>query len=161
FWRTDQLPCVVLRTSRFFPEEDDRAETRLAYADANAKANEFLYRRVDIEDVVSAHLLAIDRAQSLGFARYIVSAPTPFAPSDLAGLRDDAPSVVRRLFPEYERLYARLGWRMFPSIDRVYDNSLAREQLHWRPHHDFETVLERLAIGEDPRSPLARIIGSK
>src|SRR6187399_824975 len=50
------LPCLVLRTSRFFPEEDDRADTRRTYADGNAKANEFLYRRVDVQDIVDAHL---------------------------------------------------------------------------------------------------------
>src|SRR5687767_9795392 len=76
------LPCLVLRTSRFFPEEDDRRETRQAYADLNAKANEFLYRRVDVEDVVSAHVLALDRAPVLGFGRYIISATTPFTPED-------------------------------------------------------------------------------
>ena len=32
------------------------------YADANVKANEYLYRRVDMEDVVSAHLLAMEKA---------------------------------------------------------------------------------------------------
>jgi UDP-glucose 4-epimerase len=36
------LPCIVLRTSRFFPEEDDDAERRARHADANIKANEFL-----------------------------------------------------------------------------------------------------------------------
>ena len=52
----------MLRTSRFFPEEDDNRKVRETYSDANVKANEFLYRRVDIEDVVSAHLLAAERA---------------------------------------------------------------------------------------------------
>jgi nucleoside-diphosphate-sugar epimerase len=47
------LPCLILRTSRFFPEADDRKETRDAYDDANVKVNEFLYRRADIEDVAS------------------------------------------------------------------------------------------------------------
>ena len=32
------LPCLALRTSRFFPEEDDRRETREAYPDLNVKA---------------------------------------------------------------------------------------------------------------------------
>ena len=56
FHRNEGLACVVLRTSRFFPEEDDDPQTRAAFADANAKANEFLFRRVAIEDVVAAHL---------------------------------------------------------------------------------------------------------
>src|SRR5262249_3185652 len=53
------MPCLVLRTSRFFPEEDDDEIARGAYDPDNLKVNEFLYRRVDVEDVVSAHLLAI------------------------------------------------------------------------------------------------------
>src|SRR5688572_29496277 len=58
FHRDQKLPCLVLRTSRFFPEEDDLAERRSAFEDENLKVNEFLYRRVDVEDVVTAHLLA-------------------------------------------------------------------------------------------------------
>src|SRR5262249_33236950 len=49
FHRNHGLACVVLRTSRFFPEEDDDSAVREAYADENIKANEFLYRRVDVE----------------------------------------------------------------------------------------------------------------
>ena len=91
FHRNQGLPCIVLRTSRFFPEEDDNPEVREAYKDANVKANEFLYRRVEIEDVVSAHLLAAERAPAIGFRKYIISATTPFLPGDLDDLRVDAP----------------------------------------------------------------------
>ena len=155
------LPCLVLRTSRFFPEEDDRAETRRVYADGNAKANEFLYRRVDVQDIVDAHLLALEKAAGIKFGRYIISATTPFTPDDLQELRAHAPSVVRRYVPGYEEVYARLGWRMFPGIDRVYDNARARGDLGWQPQYDFATVVARLTRGEDPRSPLAQAIGSK
>jgi nucleoside-diphosphate-sugar epimerase len=151
----------VLRTSRFFPEEDDDDDVRHAYADGNVKANEYLYRRVDLEDVVSAHLLAIGRAPAIGFGRYIVSATTPFGIDDLAELRTDAPAVLRRLFPDYEPEYARRGWRMFPSIDRVYVNERARRELGWHPRYDFRRVLDRLKAGDDPRSPLTRAVGSK
>ena len=77
FVRTQPLPCVVLRMSRFFPEDDDHRATRAAYAADNVKANEFLYRRVDIEDVVAAHRCAIECAPALRFGRYLVSATTP------------------------------------------------------------------------------------
>jgi len=157
----DGLPVVVLRTARFFPEGDDNETVRASYADANVKANEYLYRRVDVEDVVAAHLAAMERAATIGFGRYIVSATTPFAPADCAGLRADAPAVVRRLCPEYEAEYARRGWRMFPAIGRVYVNARARADLGWSPRYDFRAVLDALAAGEDPRSPLARAIGAK
>jgi UDP-glucose 4-epimerase len=159
--RDHGLPCLILRTSRFFPESDDRDEVRGAYDDANVKVNELLYRRVDIEDVVSAHRLAMERAAQIGFGRYIVSATTPFARDDLAELRTDAPAVVSRLVPDYEAVYAKRGWTMFPGIDRVYDNARARAELGWSPTYDFRHALELVAAGEDPRSELARAVGTK
>lgn len=161
FHRNQRLPCLVLRTSRFFPEPDDRQATRDSYADGNIKANEFLYRRVDIQDVVDAHLLAIARAPEIGFGRYIISATTPFVADDLTELRDDAATVVARHVPAYQAEYAHRGWRMFPGIERVYVNAAARQALGWRPRYDFTYVLERLRAGEDPRSPLAQAIGVK
>jgi nucleoside-diphosphate-sugar epimerase len=155
------LPVVILRTSRFFPEPDDADDVRNAYPDANIKANEFLYRRADIQDVADAHLLAMDRAPAIGFGRYIVSATTPFTPADLPALRADAPAVVRRLFPDQEAEYARRGWRMFGHIDRVYVNERARADLGWAPVYDFRHVLDLLKADEDPRSPLARAVGAK
>lgn len=159
--RDTGMPCLVLRTSRFFPEEDDQPAVREAREDANNKANEFLYRRIDIEDVVDAHRLAIARAPELGFARYIVSATTPFTRDDLAGLRSDAPAVVRRHVPDYAAEYARRGWTMFEGIDRVYDNAKARAELGWRPKVDFARVIARLRESGDIRSPLARAVGAK
>ena len=161
FYRNHGLPCLILRTSRFFPEADDNEDIRRVYQDGNVKANEFLYRRADIEDVVSAHLLAVERAPALGFGRYIVSATTPFVREDLAELRANAPSVAKRRVPAYEEEYARRGWNMFPTIDRVYVNDRARAELGWQPRYDFQRVLARLRAGEDPRSALARTVGSK
>ncbi len=155
------LPCLVLRTSRFFPEEDDRPEIRNAYGSENAKANECLYRRVDIEDAVDAHLRAVECAPSIGFGRYIISATTPFTEGDLAELRHDAPGVVARIFPDYAAEYARRGWTMFPSIERVYINAKACRELGWHPRYDFRYVLDRLKDDHDPRSELARAVGAK
>ncbi len=161
FHRDHKLPCIVLRTSRFFPEEDDREDVRQNYDDANIKANEFLYRRVDLEDVVSAHLLAMQQAASIGFGRYIISATTPFSIKDRNDLRTNAPQVVKQKFPDYEDVYARFGWKMFSSIDRVYVNDRARKDLEWKPKYDFRYLLDRLKAGGDPRSVIARTVGSK
>jgi nucleoside-diphosphate-sugar epimerase len=159
--RDHGLPVLILRTSRFFPEGDDRDDVRERYDDLNLKVNELLYRRVDLEDAVSAHLCALDRAAEIGFGRYIISATTPFTRDDLAELRADAPAVLRRRVPGYEDVYAPRGWRMFEGIDRVYVNAHAREALGWTPRWDFAAALERLAAGEDPRSELARAVGAK
>ena len=161
FHRNQALPCIILRTSRFFPEADDDPAVRAAYVDDNIKVNEFLFRRVDIEDVVSAHLLAAKRAPALGLRRYIISATTPFLPEDLAELRRNAPEVLGRRVPGYEAEYARRGWKMLPALDRVYVNERARRELGWQPQHDFRSLIDRLKAGGDFRSPLARLIGSK
>jgi UDP-glucose 4-epimerase len=159
--RDQGLPCVVLRTSRFFPEVDDNASVVKAFSTPNAQLNEMLYRRVDIADVVGAHMLAVERAPALGFGKFIVSATTPFSPSDARDLRHDAIAVVLRRFPQAQAVYDRLGWRMFTTIDRVYDNTRARHELGWVPQHDFGTALQRVSTGEDPRSELAVRIGEK
>jgi len=161
FHRLRGLSALVLRTSRFFPELDDRKETREAYDDLNVKINELLYRRADIEDVVGAHLLALERARSIGFGRYIVSATTPFTPDDGRELRGNAAGVLSRRVPGYEDLYEARGWSMFPGIDRVYINQRARNELGWRPQYDFARAIALLRAGDDPRSDLARTVGAK
>jgi len=161
FHRRHGLACLVLRTSRFFPESDDNRDIRDAYVDTNAKANEYLYRRADIQDVVDAHLLALAKAPELGFGRYIISATTPFTPEDLADLRLSAPRVVSRYVPEYAEEYARRGWKMFPSIERVYVNERARQDLGWNPRYDFKAIIQRLKTGQPIWSPLAQAVGSK
>ena len=161
FHRRHGLPCVVLRTSRFFPEVDDDAAVRQAYDDGNVKANEYLYRRVDLQDVVDAHLLAVEQAPGIGFGKYIISATTPFLRDDLIDLPVRAPEVVKRRVPDYEAEYVRRGWRMFPGIERVYVNERARRELGWQPRYDFARVIACLRTGQDPRSPLARVVGSK
>lgn len=161
FHRRQRLPVVVLKTSRFFPEDDDDAAVRSLYPTENAQANELLHRRVDLQDVVDAHLLAAARAPAIGFGRYIVSATTPFTQDDLPMLRESAPRVLRQRFPECEALYARKGWKLPAQLDRVYVNALARRELGWQPRHDFAHVLQCLREGRDFRSQLARDVGCK
>lgn len=161
FWRNERLPVVVLRTSRFFPEADDEPAARAAFEADNLKANEYLYRRVAIEDVVEAHLVAAERAPKIGFGLYIISATTPFRREDAARLRLDAAAVARERASGWQAEYERRGWRMARSIDRVYDNALARAELGWRPKWDFEAVVARLEETGDIRGPMARAIGEK
>ena len=161
FHRNAKLPCLVLRTSRFFPEEDDVAERASAYEDANLKVNELLYRRVDVEDVASSVQLAMEKAPALGFGKFIITATTPFQREDLAQLGTDAPTVLAKYFPEYPQIYAGLGWKMLPTLDRVYVNTRARELLGWQPKYDFAHALRCVAAGKDYRSPITSSIGSK
>ncbi len=161
FHRNAGLPCVVLRTSRFFAEADDNKARRDAFADGNIKLNELLFRRADLEDIADAHLLALEHAGRIGFDRLIVTATTPFQPDDVAELRRDAPAVVARYVPEYADLYADRNWRMFGEIDRVYDNARARRVLNWQPKVSFAGAVDDLRTGRDYRSDLAITVGTK
>lgn len=161
FHRDHGLACIVLRTSRFFPEDDDEPAKRDNFNDDNMKLIEYLYRRVDIEDAVDAHLLAMEKASAIGFGRYIITATTPFTVDDLPELNVNALSVVARYFPDVNAVLATRGWKMFPKIDRVYVNERAREALGWQPKYGFAEMLARIKSGDDLRSPLARMIGAK
>jgi len=128
FSRKHNLPTQVLRTSRFFPEDDDDASRRSEYETANSQANELLYRRVEIEDVVSAHLLAEEKTRAAGFRpdtgfrRYIISATTPFRRSDLGGRGLPQPagagSGEEGVSPHRVRQGALPG-RLMPSQQRI------------------------------------------
>jgi nucleoside-diphosphate-sugar epimerase len=117
FHRDHRLPCVVLRTSRFFPEEDDNPHTRQAYDPANAKVNELLYRRVDVEDVVKRRVPHYEEA----YARR-----------------------AWKMFPSIDRVYVNhaarrdLGWRPRYDFARALEATAAGE--------DYRSPLSR-AIG--------------
>lgn len=135
------LPVVILRTSRFFPEDDD---THLLLSGENMKANELLHRRLTVEDAAEAHIVALERAPEIGFGTFIVSAPTPFARDEVAELKADAPAAIARHYPDAAALYAGQGWQLPQSIDRVYDAGLAERVLGFRCATDFAAVLEAL-----------------
>lgn len=137
------LPCIVLRTARFFPEEDDMAHA-IAQSTENTKANEFLFRRLSVEDAAEAHVIALAKAPQIGFDIFIVSAPTPFKPEDCEALIHDAPRVVERYFPDYPALYAKRGWSMFDHIDRIYSAEKIERRLGFRCQTGFAQILDGL-----------------
>lgn len=153
------LNSVVLRTARFFPEDDD---THRDLTGPNLKANEFLHRRLTVEDAALAHVLALERAPSIGFDIFVISAPTPFARAESAALKHDAAGVVAHHFPQAPALYQQRGWRLPASIGRIYDSSRAERVLGFRCRTDFACVLDSLRTGaplpfaHDPdyRSPI-------
>ena len=138
------LNVIVLRTARFFPEDDD---THRHLSGPNIKANEFLNRRLTVEDAAEAHVAALDKAPELGFGIFIVSAPPPFAEADCEALAEDAPAVIARCFPQAPGLYARAGWSLPARIDRVYDPSRAEALLGFRCRTDFAAILRALESG--------------
>lgn len=140
------LPCVILRTGRFFPEDDD---THAHPAGDNLKANELLNRRLTVEDAADAHLAALDRAPDLGLDTFILSAPTPFVPADAAALKTDPGAVIARYFPDAAALYAARGWVMPDTLDRIYDASHAEQRLGFRCKTGFAEVLAALRQGTE------------
>lgn len=140
------LPCVVLRTGRFFPEDDD---THQSPAGDNLKVNELLYRRLTVEDAADAHVRALDRAPSLGFDTFILSAPTPFARADATALKRDAAAMVAQYFPDAPALYAERNWVLPTSIGRVYDAGHAERTLGFRCQTDFASALSAMREGRE------------
>lgn len=145
YWQQHGLSCVVLRTARFFPEED---HTRRALSGENRKANELLHRRLTVEDAARAHLAALVHAPALGFETLIVSAPTPFSRAERAELKADARAVIARHFPDAAALYRQRGWTLPASIGRVYDASRAERVLGWRARTDFAALLMAMRLGD-------------
>jgi nucleoside-diphosphate-sugar epimerase len=141
-----KLSCVVLRTGRFFPEEDD---THRTLSGENMKANEFLHRRLTVEDAAEAHIRALEHAPTLGFETFVVAAPTPFQRDDAAELKRDAAAVVSRYFPDARSLYAARGWKLPAMIGRVYDASRIERRLGFRCRTDFASVLDALRSGKE------------
>jgi nucleoside-diphosphate-sugar epimerase len=148
--REHGLAIAILRTGRFFPEDDD---THSEPSGPNLKANEFLNRRLTVEDAADAHVAALARAPEIGFGTFILSAPPPFAPEEAEALVRDAPAVIARRFPDAAELYAQAGWRLPAHIDRVYDPGLAERVLGFRCRTDFAAVLAALRTGS--RLPFA------
>ena len=141
------VPCIVLRTARFFPEADD---TNDSVPGPNLKANELLYRRAAVRDMAAAHLCALDHAERLGFGLYLVSAPTPFTPDDAVRLTHDAASVIVERFPDAPVLYAAKGWTLPAAIGRVYDGTRITRDLGFRYETRFADVLDALREGRPP-----------
>jgi UDP-glucose 4-epimerase len=141
------MPVIVLRTARFFPEDDD---THRDLSGENMKANEFLNRRLTVEDCAAAHVVALEQAPKIGFGTYLVSAPTPFARADAVELKRDARAVIAHYFPEAAALYAARGWTLPDSIGRVYDAGLIERDLGFRCRIDFAAVLSALRDGALP-----------
>ncbi|KAJ5240764.1 uncharacterized protein N7469_002355 [Penicillium citrinum] len=157
------VPVLVLRTSRFFPEEDDDEDRRAAMSDENLKVLELAYRRCDIEDIVSAAVCASRKAKDIGWGKYIISAPPPFDNNlrTLEALDRDPAEVLRDLFPDVDAVFAEKGWKHLTRMDRVYDSSKAVSELEWEPEYTFEKALRRLARGEPWKSDLTAKVGKK
>ncbi|KAI9167814.1 UDP-glucose 4-epimerase [Paramyrothecium foliicola] len=161
--KLSDIPVLVLRTSRFFPEADDDEDRRTAMQDDNLKVLELAYRRCDIADIVDAAVCAMHKARELRWAKYIISAPPPFPnnPETLAALDKNPAEVFQQYSPAVYTIFMNLGWQHLKRLDRVYDSSKAVRELGWGPRYTFDKTLERLGNGEEWRSELSIQVGKK
>ncbi|MEG9269385.1 NAD-dependent epimerase/dehydratase family protein [Qipengyuania sp. Mu-71] len=135
------INIAILRTGRFFPEDDD---TDRALAGENMKANEFLNRRLSAADAARAHVVALDGVLGQGCETFVLSAPPPFARTETAELARDARAVIARHFPDAADLYAARGWQLPATITRVYDPAKAQRLLGFSCETSFASVLDAL-----------------
>jgi nucleoside-diphosphate-sugar epimerase len=161
--KTSNVPVLVLRTSRFFPEEDDDEDRRAAMQDENLKVLELAYRRCDIADIVDAAVCAMRKARELRWGKFIISAPPPFPndPATLAALDSNPIEVFQQYSPAVKDVFAKLGWDYLKRLDRVYDSGKAVRELGWQPNYTFDRTLERLKNGQEWRSDLSIKVGKK
>jgi len=142
----DEMDIAILRTSRFFPEDDD---TLTAPYGPNLKANELLNRRLTVEDCVDAHICALENIKGKGCQVYIVSAPTPFSREEAPELVNDAAGLVAKYYPKVTEIYEKAGWILPEFLDRIYDSSKIQQELGFKFSTTFETVLAALQTGEE------------
>lgn len=122
------LGVRVLRMSRCFPER------------ADAMAVHRLHRGIDVRDVADAHVAAL-HDEGVPFARYVISAAPAFVRGDVDALAADARACIGRCAPALAAAFARRGWTLPSTLDRIYDPALACARLDWRPRYGFDEVL--------------------
>ncbi|WP_299020124.1 NAD(P)-dependent oxidoreductase [uncultured Photobacterium sp.] len=125
------LPVTVLQMSRCFPEP---ADLMAVYR---------LTRGVDARDVAVAHACAVEKRPS-GFRRYIISGRTPFNKNCCELLFQNAEKAIQEFAPELAEEFTKRGWRLPQMLDRVYDSSLAQNELGWQPKYGYDSVLRYL-----------------
>ncbi len=122
------MAVTVLRMSRCFPEP---APLMAAYR---------LHRGVDARDVADAHALALHDTAP-GCRRFVISGATPFERADTGELLHDPAAVLHRRAPALVQAFARRGWPLPASIDRVYVARRAMQVLGWQPRFGFDDVI--------------------
>jgi len=123
-----KLPCISLRVSRYFPESN--------YLLAIFR----LYRGVDIRDAARAHILAMD-VKVEGYDVFNISSLSPFSKDEAHDLFNNAPHVLKKHFPDIEKVFAKKGWKLPERIDRVYSIDKAQTILKYRPEFNFDSYM--------------------
>lgn len=118
--------------------------------DDNFKVCELPYRRVDIADVVLAHVCAMREAKRIGWAKYVISAPHPSDRKEgtLDALNDGrAGNVIEQIRPKHAEALLRHKWKLRTNMDRVYDSFNAVKELGRQSVLTFDRAVECIESG--------------
>ena len=139
--------CVVLRLSRFFPEDPFSGDMHESISLPNLKAIELLGRRVALHDALSAVLLALDK-EDVEFGPFVIAAPWQFSRAVAEDM--DASEVAELVshIPYAKQQFAAQGWSLPRSIGQVYDVTESIHGLGWKPSWTFEALLNELRSGK-------------
>ncbi len=130
FFEKENIETTVLRVSRFLPEDE------------NTKAIHRLYRGLDEQDGATAHILALEKTFKT-FEIYNISNESPFKKPDLKELITSPKKVIKRYYPNIEKIFADKNW-VFPNkIDRVYSIEKAKNELNFKPTRNFDIFIDK------------------
>ena len=162
--RPAACPCLILRTSRFFPEDDDRDDVRAAYDGRQPQGQRAALPPRRPRGRGRARTCSRSSARpTLGFGRYIVSATTPFTRErPRRAARRRARGRARACSPTPTRLFERARLAHVPQHRaRLRQRARPRRARLGAALRLPRTRSIALAAGEEPRSELAAAVGAK
>ncbi|SEO53474.1 Nucleoside-diphosphate-sugar epimerase [Mucilaginibacter gossypiicola] len=128
FFYREGLQTSVYRVGRFLPETD------------NLKLNHRLYRGLDERDGAEGLRLALEQTFP-EFEIFNITSSSPFNKDELAQLKHDPASVIKKHYPQAETVYQSKGWALPKSIDRVYVSDKAKRYFGYEPKFTFDYLL--------------------
>lgn len=129
FFDKNHIETTVLRVSRFLPESE------------NLKAIHRLYRGLDKKDGAMGIILALEKTFET-FEVYNISNESPFKKNDLTDLIRNPREVIKKYFPNIEKVFSEKEWGFPNKIDRVYSIEKAKRELNYRPTNNFDTFIK-------------------
>merc|ERR1712242_556991 len=86
---------------------------------------------------------------TLKYRKFTLCAPWPWSEESTPRSAKAVAAKIRTQWPNALELFEAQGWRLPDSITRAYDSSAAVAELGWKPRWTFDSLLGRLASGDD------------
>lgn len=135
FFYKEGLEAIVLRVSRFLPENE------------NLTINHRLYRGLDEGDGAEAIRLALEHTFNK-FDVFNISSGSPFSEDDLIMIKHSPVEAIIKYYPEAEVIYGKRGWKFPHTIDRVYSSAKASATFGFLSKYTFAFLLNNFAEKE-------------